>query len=90
MVTIEGFEAQAAALRAIYWRLRAERQINKRRRWYRLAAKEKARLAGLGYDQEVTRLYCLWLRNPRLERRRDAYYHAFDCLLHGPYQLPLF
>lgn len=87
---MDDFELQMAALRAAYWRLRAERQTNKRRRWYRLAAKEKGRLAALGFDRDVVRLYCLWLRDPSLEYRYHRFRAALDEAQNGPKQLCLF
>lgn len=84
------FDIQTAGLRATYWRLRSERTHNKRRKWWRHAAKEKARLAGLGYDQEVLRLYCLYLRNPQNEQRLQRFENAFDEWVKGPRQLTLF
>lgn len=66
---LEELEQQAGQLRNLYWRLRATRRGAERRRLYRLARKEKARLAGLGIDQELIRLYCLHLANPGRENR---------------------
>lgn len=66
---MEELESVAGGLRNIYWRIRASRRATDRRRWYRLAQKEKARLAGLGMDQELIRLYCLFLADPHREKR---------------------
>lgn len=85
------FFFQSSGLRAAYWRIRACRGRSAcLRNWYRHAAKEKARLAGLGYSPEVLRLYGLLLRNPSLERRRNRFEEAFDEWRYGPRQLTLF
>jgi hypothetical protein len=66
---VEELEQQAADLRNLYWFIRLSRRTSERRRYYRIAHKEKARLAGLGFDQELIRLYCLCLANPKREGR---------------------
>lgn len=74
---VEELEQAAAELRNIYWRIRSDRRPSGRRRLYRLAAKEKARLAGLGFDGELIRLYCLCCANPhRAQRRKRLEEHA--------------
>lgn len=88
--SIEHFESHASGLRAAYWRIRAERSANRRRKWYRRAAKEKGRLAALGYDPEVIRLYGLALRDLRREDRMQRFYKSFDEALKAPEQLCLF
>lgn len=86
----DSIDLDFSGLRAAYWRIRAERTPNRRRKWYRVAQKEKARLAGLGYSQEVVRLYALYLRNPKLESRLDRFQRALDEWQNGPRQLTLF
>lgn len=89
-MTLREFENLAASFRSYYWRIRAERSANQRRRWYRYAAKEKARLAGLGIPCEVIRLYGLSLRNPRSEERRQRFEQVFKDAEKWPVQLSLF
>lgn len=66
------------------------RSLNRRRNWYRKAAKEKARLAGLGYALEVVRLYALYLANPTRENRFKRFVEAFHKPVEKPMQLELF
>lgn len=80
----------ASGYRNAYWCVRSCRTSACLRRWYRVAAKEKARLAGLGYSQDVIRLYGLYLRNPARETRLQRFENAFDEYLNGPRQLSLF
>lgn len=83
---VEELEQAGGPLRNIYWYIRASRRGAERRRFYRMARKEKARLAGLGFDQELIRLYCLSLADPKRENRvrrlheegRKALQLAFD------------
>lgn len=84
------FISHASGLRNAYWQIRAIRSVNRRRTWYRRAAKEKARLAGLGWDREVIRLYALYLKDPTREYRLERFYEAFEEVLRGPRQLCLF
>lgn len=84
------FLSDASAFRNAYWRIRACRSSACLRRWYRVAAKEKGRLAALGWSGEVVRLYGLYLRNPSREYRLQRVEVAFDEFLHGPKQLCLF
>lgn len=72
-MTLENFEELSAALRNCYWHIRMSRGQARRRRWYRRAEKEKRRLAALGVDAELVRLYCLHLCNLRSERRLKRY-----------------
>lgn len=72
-MTLEKFEDFSAALRHCYWHIRMSRSDASRRRWYRRAAKEKRRLAALGFDAELVRLYCLHLCNLRSDRRFQRY-----------------
>lgn len=81
-----GFLGDAARLRRLYFSLRWERFSGRARKWYRAVAKEKARLAGLGHDPELIRLYCLHLVNPRLDHRLKR----FNEYLNRPVQLDLF
>lgn len=67
----------ASDLRNLYWRIRAARNVNKRRTWYRKAAKEKGRLVALGYHPEVVRLYALHLRDTTREARLQRFEDAF-------------
>lgn len=85
-VVLRKFEADAADLRHVYWFLRASRRRRDVVRHYRRAAKEKGRLAALGYDREAIRLYCLSLRRPDCEKRRQR----FEDAIAGPVQLSLF
>ena len=83
---MEEFEHHAVDLRGHYWRIRYARFERERRRYYRKAEKEKALLAGLGYDAELIRLYGLCLISPFCERRRQKYQEFFQV----PLQLSLF
>ena len=74
----------------IYWRLRYERFTNKRRKWYRQAAKEKGHLVALGYSSEVVRLYALYLIDPRREKRFKRFLDAFHQPIEPARQLTLF
>ena len=87
---LEAFYREAGQLRNVYWRIRDFRSQNLRRQWYRYAAKEKGRLAALGYDSEVIRLYALYLRDPRREKRLERFLEAFEESINGPRQLQLF
>ena len=80
------FYADAQPLANTYWWIRASRFGSPRRKHYRRAAKEKARLAGLGWDQELIRLYGLYLRNPMREKRLQRVEEWFE----RPEQLRLF
>jgi len=65
-----------AKLNNIYWRLRAQRNKNLRRKYYRYAAVEKKRLIDSGVDPEELRLYCRALSgrlNVHAEKRLQAY-----------------
>jgi len=84
------FLKRSACLRNHYWMIRACRSANRRRNYYRKAAKEKGQLVALGYSLEVVRLYALWLRDPRREIRYERFLQAFDEHLNGPRQLRLF
>jgi len=77
---LERFEQDASGLRSAYWFIRASRYPIEVRRHYRQAAKEKGRLAALGYDQEAIRLYGLWLRrgnHEKLRKRFDQEFYIF-------------
>ena len=82
----ERFFLDAARLTRIYWFIRYERFRGRARKYYRHAAKEKARLAGLGHDSELVRLYCLHLADPRREQRKIRFFEH----LSQPEQLSLF
>lgn len=84
------FDLLTSGFRGAYWRLRYERQTNRRRKWYRLARKEKARLAGLGIPQELMRLYGLHLRRPNCQKRQQRFLYALEEFRNGPRQLALF
>lgn len=85
------FLDDAAGFRHAYWRIRACRGRSAcLRKWYRVAAKEKGRLAALGWSGEVVRLYGLHLKNPARETRMQRFEEAFDEFLNGPRQLTLF
>lgn len=85
------FLDDASGFRNAYWRIRACRGRSAcLRKWYRVAAKEKGRLAALGYSREVIRLYGLHLRDTTREKRLQRFELAFDEFLHGPKQLSLF
>ena len=77
-------------LRNLYWRIRATRSMNKRRNFYRKAAKEKGRLVALGYSSEVVRLYALYLIDPRREKRFKRFLDAFHQPIESARQLTLF
>lgn len=83
---IETFLRDASDLRNIYWFIRYSRFHKDVRRYYRKAQKEKGRLAALGHDPEVIRLYRLHLRKPHCQVR----YYRFEQQFYAPYQLPLF
>lgn len=83
---VDLFENQASDLRRTYWLIRAVRSASRRRGLYRRASKEKAHLRGLGWSSELIRLYCLHLKQPRLEHRQKRYLQEFD----RPIQLELF
>lgn len=85
---IQAFENEASLLRNIYWRIRATRSVNRQRKWYRQAAKEKARLAGLGFDPEVIRLYALSLKDTRREQRRQRFEEEFHAAKERPPRPP--
>lgn len=72
-------ERELASLRNIYWHIRNARG-RRLRQLYRRAQKEKARLAGLGFDQELIRLYCLYLANPAREVRYNRCCQRFESL----------
>lgn len=74
------FFEDAQPLVNAYWWVRWARFGTPRRKAYRRAAKEKARLAGLGWDQELIRLYGLYLTNPRREKRLQRVEEWFDRL----------
>lgn len=80
------FENDAAFLRNCCWFIRYSRADKDVRKWYRKAAKEKGRLAALGYDPELIRLYRLWMRRPDCERRQNRFYEHLE----RPEQLTLF
>lgn len=84
------FINDASRFRNAYWRIRSCRSSSCLRRWYRVAAKEKGRLAALGWSGEVVRLYGLYLRDTSREKRLQRFELAFDEYLHGPKQLSLF
>jgi hypothetical protein len=84
---LQKFENDANELRCIYWFIRWCRLSKDRRRHYRRAQKEKARLAGLGYQREVIRLYCLSMKNPKNEARRKRFEEYFVESLYHPRQL---
>ena len=87
MERLNRFEMDASKFRNIYWHIRAARSANRRRRWYRYAAKEKARLAGLGWSLEVVRLYGLHLRDTTREPRRYRFEKALYESEYWPVQL---
>ena len=87
---MDEFEQQASFFRHAYWRVRAARTSAQLRKAYRVAAKEKARLRGLGYHPEVVRLYGLWLRCPDNEARRQRFEKTFHESGGWPVQLELF
>jgi hypothetical protein len=75
----------------IYWFIRWSRLPRNIRKHYRRARKEKTRLiAGLGYDQELVRLFCLWLRRPDNERRKKRFHDYLKDMPNRPEQLKLF
>lgn len=80
------FLEAASDLRNAYWFIRYSRFHKDRRRHYRRAQKEKARLAGLGFHPEAIRLYRLHLMRPDCETR----YARFLAVLEAPEQLTLF
>lgn len=75
-MSVADFEAEAGALRALYWRLRDAR-FSQRMTWYRRIRKEKGRLIGLGIAAEPLRLYCLYLADPRREQRYKRFLECF-------------
>lgn len=85
-MVFEVVSADFGELRRIYWFIRYSRFHKDVRRHYRRAQKEKARLAGLGYDPELIRLYCLWMRQPGSEVREKRFHEH----LRKPRQLSLF
>jgi hypothetical protein len=89
-LVLQQFLNDAGNLTAIYWRIRNTRFVNKRRKWYRKAAKEKARLAGLGYHPESIRLYALHLRDTTRENRLFRFEQFFEESQNFPKQLTLF
>ena len=54
-------------LRGLYWFIRYFRPFHeaKRRRYYRLASKERARLISIGYEPETVRVACRAFAQPR-------------------------
>lgn len=67
---VDRYFSRAFMLRSAYWRIRAARFPKDRRRWYRVAAREKKRLLNAGVcDSEALRLYCLHLANPKRDER---------------------
>ena len=72
------FLADAQVLVNIYWFIRYARGSSERLRHYRRAAKEKARLTGLGYDRELIRLYRLHLKRPWCEARKKRFDEEFE------------
>ena len=80
------FLIDAQPLVNAYWWIREARHGGRLRKAYRRAAKEKARLAGLGYERELIRLYGLYLKNPRREQRLERVEEWFE----RPEQLRLF
>lgn len=87
-ISLSEFEEQAVFYRQLYWRIRATRFVNLRRKWYRRAAIEKARLSGL-VPLEVVRLYGLWLKAPGNEKRRQRFEQVFEQSRSWPEQLTL-
>ena len=84
------FLHHASELRNIYYRIRAIRSVNARRRWYRLAQKEKAKLKHLGYHAEVIRLYALYLKDTTRQSRHSRFVQSFHEHRNAPIQLELF
>ena len=80
------FLADAQPLANVYWFIRYARRSSDRLKHYRRAAKEKARLTGLGYDKELIRLYRLHLKRPWCEMRKKR----FEEELERPLQMSLF
>lgn len=89
-LVLQQFLNDAGNLTAIYWRIRYTRSVNKRRKWYRMAAKEKGHLVALGYAPEAVRLYALYMRNPSLERRYKRFLEEFQKPPEPIIQLTLF
>lgn len=86
MSPLELFLDDAGRLSSLYWMIRYQRSANRRRTFYRRAAKEKAQLVGLGWSPELVRLYCLHLR----DLKRPGRYEKFLQEFYKPVQLPLF
>lgn len=82
----KAFMSDAQVLTNIYWFIRYARRSSDRRKHYRRAAKEKGRLAALGYDRELIRLYRLHLKRPACEVRQKRFEEEFE----RPLQLTLF
>ena len=82
----KSFLSDAQALVNVYWFIRYARTSADRQRHYRRAAKEKARLTGLGYDKELIRLYRLHLKRPWCEMRKKRFEEEFE----RPLQMSLF
>ena len=80
---MRNFLEEAAALRNICWHVRYARRASTRRAYYRRAHKEALRLVACGHDPEVVRLYRLFLKNPRLERREVRFEAAYAATLAG-------
>lgn len=80
------FLRDAQALANIYWFIRYARRSSDRLKHYRRALKEKGRLAALGYDSELIRLYRLHLKRPRCEKRQKRFEEEFE----RPLQMTLF
>jgi hypothetical protein len=80
------FLRDASALLNIYWFIRYSRHAAELRRHYRKAEKEKGRLAALGHDTEAIRLYRLWCKRPKCEKRLERFEQFFE----EPRQMPLF
>lgn len=89
MERLSRFEHDASSLRNIYWHIRAARSANRRRRWYRRAAKEKGQLVALGWCCEVVRLYGLHLRDPARFSRRKRFEEVFYAAYYASHQLCL-
>ena len=62
-------------LRHFYWFLRYCRKHNQacRRKYYRRIEHERKRLHEEGVDQELTRLFCRWVSNPRNENAEQRF-----------------
>lgn len=74
----DSFIRDSFRLRQAYWQIRGTRSLAVRRRFYRLAEKERGALLSRGWPVESIRLYCLHLADPRREARLNRFVQSLE------------